>query len=71
MAYNPGFRALPEGEDLISLPEKVEDSMSTDQRTSYRLVEAIKCGSLPQAMQEMHCGPLCHARSDIPLIHYV
>ena len=62
MAYNPNFRALPGGEDLISIPDKVVDSMSTDQRTSYRLVEAIKCGSLPETMQEMHCGPLCHAR---------
>ena len=28
----------------------------------YKLVAAVKTGHLPNAMQEMHCGPLCHAR---------
>ena len=69
MVFNPGFRALPGGEDLISIPEDVVNTMSTDQRTSYKLVEAVKKGSLPLALQEMQCGPLCHARSVIPPIH--
>ena len=62
MTYNPGFKGLPGGEDLIAMPENVVNSMSTDQRTSYKLVQAVKEGSLPLNMQEMHCGPLCHAR---------
>ena len=62
MPFNPGFRALPGGEDLISIPEAVLKTMSTDQRTCYTLVEAVKKGILPEEMQEMRCGPLCHAR---------
>ena len=62
MAYDSKFRPLPGGEDLIAMTEKTVDGMSSDQRTSYRLVKAVKEGSLPQAMQEMQCGPLCHAR---------
>ena len=62
MPFNPGFRAIPGGEDLISIPEAVLKTMSTDQRTCYTLVEAVKKGILPEEMQEMLCGPLCHAR---------
>jgi hypothetical protein len=69
MTYNPRFRALPGGEDLISIPEEVVKTMSTDQRTSYKLVEAVKQGNLPQEMQEMHCGPLYHARSVLSSIN--
>ena len=62
MPFNPGFKALPGGEDLISIPEAVLKTMSTDQRTSYTLVEAVKKGMLPKEMQEILCGPLCHVR---------
>ena len=62
MEYNPNFKKLPGGEDLISIPQKVLDKMSTDQKVCYKLVEALKAGHLPPAMQEMLCGPLCHAR---------
>jgi len=62
MPFNPGFKALPGGEDLISIPEAVLETMSTDQRTSYTLVEAVKKGMLPKEMQEILCGPLCHVR---------
>ena len=36
--------------------------MSTDQCQCYKLVKAVKEGRLPKEMQEMMCGPLCHAR---------
>jgi len=62
MPYNPNFRAMPGGEDLISLPEEVVAKMSTDQKACYNLVQAVKAGSLPPAQQEMRCGPICHAR---------
>jgi hypothetical protein len=62
MTYNPNFRAMPGGEDLISLPEEVVAKMSTDQKSCYNLVQAVKAGSLPPALQEMQCGPICHAR---------
>ena len=62
MPYNPDFRALPGGEDLINLPEEVVNKMSTDQKSCYKLVGAVKAGSLPPSLQEMLCGKLCHAR---------
>ena len=36
--------------------------MSTDLQMCYKMVAAVKSGHLPNAMQEMQCGPLCHAR---------
>ena len=62
MPYDPEFRALPGGEELIILTEAVLAKMSTDQCQCYKLVKAVKEGRLPKEMQEMMCGPLCHAR---------
>ena len=45
--------------------------MSTDQCTSYSLVEAVKKGILPEEMQDMLCGPLCHARFAISTFEYI
>ena len=36
--------------------------MSTDQKTSYRLVDAVKKGNLPESLQYLQCGALSHAR---------
>ena len=69
MPFDPDFRALPGGEELIQIPEEVLRKMSTDQRTSYTLVEAVKKGILPSEMQEILCGPLCHARFIIIQYH--
>ena len=63
MPYNPDFEALPGGEDLPTLSETVVKGMSTDQKCCYKLVKALKEGRLPPEMQDMKCGPLCHARS--------
>lgn len=62
MEFDPQFRSLPGNESLLYIPENVVNSMSTDQQTCYKLIEAVKSGNLPQAMREMQCGPLCHAR---------
>ena len=62
MAYNPNFKALTGGEELINIPEDVVEKMSTDQKVCYKLVQAVKKGHLPPDMQEMLCGPICHAR---------
>ena len=56
MPFNPGFKALPGGEDLISIPEAVLETMSTDQRTSYTLVEAVKKGMLPMGCKRYFVG---------------
>ena len=60
--FDPKFKALPGGEDLLPLSETVVKGMSTDQKSCYRLVQALKSGNLPLDMQDMKCGPLCHAR---------
>ena len=62
MQYDPGLRQMAGGEDLIYIREEVLDKMSTDQKTCYKLVQAVKAGALPVELQEMLCGPLCHAR---------
>ena len=62
MPFNPDFEALPGGEELVSLPDKVVEQMSTDQKVCYKLVQAVKAGSLPPSLQDMKCGRLCHAR---------
>ena len=62
MSFNPNFEALPGGEDLLPLSDSVVKEMSTDQKSCYKLVQALKSGNLPPEMQDMKCGPLCHAR---------
>ena len=72
MPFNPKFKALPGGEDLISLTDEVVAAMSTDQKTCYKLVQAIKQGKLPVELQDLKCGPLCHARfvQTIEMLYY-
>ena len=62
MPFNPSFKALPGGEDLVVLSEEVVKKMSTDQKMCYQLVVAVKEGRLPPALQNMKCGTLNHAR---------
>ena len=58
----PIIKRLPGGEDLVPLPEEVLKNMSTDQKSCYKLLQAVKEGILPVPLQEMKCGPLNHAR---------
>ena len=62
MSYNSGFKKMPAGENLIHLPDDVLQKMSTDQKTCYKLVKAVKEGVLPVELQDMLCGTLNHAR---------
>ena len=62
MEYNQDFQALPGGEELIALPEEIVKNMSTDAQLCYRLCKAVKSGILPQDLQHIKCGPLCHSR---------
>ena len=59
---NYNFKALPEGEDMIDLPEDVVKSLSTDQQNCYLLVKAIKSGNLPKDLANKKCGPINHSR---------
>ena len=58
MGYNPQFKALPEGEDFVDIPETIINNLSTDQRQSYKLCKAVKIGKLPPNLSEILCGPL-------------
>ena len=62
MEYDPGFKAMPKGEELIHIPDNILKSMSTDQKQCYKLVLAVKSGQLPEEQREMLCGPINHAR---------
>jgi len=62
MPYNPKFERMPEGEDLQPIPENIVKNMATDQKVSYKLVNALKAGELPPELQEVMCGPPNHAR---------
>ena len=62
MPFNPKFRGISGGEDLVSLPGDVVKNMSTDQKACYKLVQAVKAGKLPPELQDMKCGRICHAR---------
>ena len=62
MEFDPNFKAIPELEELIEIPQNVVESMSHDSKQCYILAKAIKTGHLPQNMQYMKCGTLNHAR---------
>jgi hypothetical protein len=62
MEYNPQFKALPDGESYVDIPETIIKNMSTDQKQSYKLCKAVKTGVLPPNLREIQCGPLSHAR---------
>ena len=62
MPYNPNFKKMPGGEDLINIPDDTLKNMSTDQKVSYKIVKGVKEGFLPEELQDILCGILCHAR---------
>ena len=62
MEYNQDFRALPGGEEFISIPDEIVKNMSTDAQLCYRLCKAVKSGTLPRDLQHIKCGPLSHSR---------
>ena len=45
----------------FQLTEEGVNNMSADHRTSFQLANAVKAGSLPKEIEEMHCGPLFHS----------
>ena len=62
MPYDPNFKVLPGGEDLIYIPEDVAKNMGSLQNKCYKLVEGVKSGSLPEELQEIKCVELSHSR---------
>ena len=58
MEYNPQFKALPDGENFVDIPETIINYMSTDQKQSYKLCKAVKIGKLPPNLRDIQCNPL-------------
>ena len=59
---NYNFTAMSDAESLIHIPEDVVKKMSTDQKNSYRLVEARITGTLTPELAAIKCGFLNTAR---------
>ena len=49
-------------EDLPKLPEEVVNDLSTDQKHSYQLWEAIRKGEVSPELDALACGKRDHAR---------
>ena len=62
LPINYTFKALPDGEDLIHLPEEIVQTLSTDQYNCYHLVKAIKSGYLSKELGNRKGGPISHSR---------
>ena len=62
ISVNYNFRAITGGEDLIDIPEHIIESLSTDQKNCYLLVNAVKSGNLDRKLASIKCGPLNHSR---------
>lgn len=61
-SINYNFKALPDEDDLIHLPEDIVKTLSTDQQNCYLLVKAIKSGILPKDLANKKGGPINHSR---------
>ena len=52
MKYQPEFKALPGGEDLIILPKIVLENMSTNEQLSYKLCNPEKMAVFHQISEK-------------------
>ena len=62
MKYNPQFKALPERQDFVDIPETIMNNISKYQKQSCKLYKAVKIGDLPLNIREIQCGLLSYAR---------
>jgi hypothetical protein len=62
MEYDPNFKTVSGGPDLIEIPEPILKEMSTDQKMCYQLCKVFKEGRLPENLQYMTCGTMSHSR---------
>ena len=59
---NTSFSRIIVGPELIKLDQEVIDDLSSDQNFGYRMVSAIRSGSVPLDLQQLDIGPVYHAR---------
>ena len=62
MEYNPEFKPIEGGEDLVELTPQVLNNMSTDSILAYKICQAVKSGDIPDDLKNIQIGPLNHAR---------
>ena len=60
LPINYRFKALPDGDELIHLPEVMVEFLSSDQQNCYWLVKAIKSGDLSKDPAHKKGGPINH-----------
>ena len=59
---NPDFEAICKGPALIELSDEVIRDLSTDQHYGYRIVMAIRNGSVSEQLGSLEIGPVNHSR---------
>ena len=59
---NNRFVSIKFDNGIVSLPEKVINELSTDQKHAYQLYLAVTSGNLTKTLAETRCGPLNHSR---------
>ena len=62
LSTNDDFESIKFDNEIVSLPEKVINELSTDQKHAYQLYLAVTSGNLSKKLAETKCGPLNHAR---------
>ena len=62
LEINPKFKAITVGRHLIALDQIVIDDLSSDQKYGYRMVMAIRAGTVPEDLSLLDIGPVFHAR---------
>ena len=60
--YNSSFKVISGGPDIPFLPQDVIDDFSTDQQYGFKMVEAIKTGSVQANVFFLAIGKVSHAR---------
>ena len=62
LEINPNFERIEIGPPLPNLTDEVIRELSTDQSYGYRIVSAIRSGTVPKDLALLQIGPVCHSR---------
>ena len=62
LELNPAFESIVTSEDLPPMPDEVAKNLSTDQKHSFKLWNAIRTGIVSVELDSLACGKIDHAR---------
>ena len=62
LELNPAFESIVTSEDLPPMPDEVAKDLSTDQKHSFKLWNAIRTGIVSVELDSLACGKIDHAR---------